>query len=105
VALSLKSGKEGHLMANLYTPRAIWGRELRHYRKGAGLTQGRLSQKVHFSESLISGVETGQLPASPESAQTCDMDRFTDDSPMDLWRKRPVGNSAAEADAGPNQAG
>ncbi|WP_051864562.1 helix-turn-helix domain-containing protein [Streptosporangium roseum] len=59
-------------MANLYTPQAIWGRELRHYRKGAGLTQGQLSQKVHFSESLISGVETGQLPASPEFAETCD---------------------------------
>ncbi|MET8332273.1 helix-turn-helix domain-containing protein [Streptosporangium canum] len=59
-------------MANLYTPQAIWGRELRHHRKGAGLTQGQLAQKVHFSESLISGVETGQLPASPEFAQTCD---------------------------------
>ncbi|GAB2464406.1 helix-turn-helix transcriptional regulator [Streptosporangium sandarakinum] len=59
-------------MANIYTPQAIWGRELRHYRKGAGLTQGQLAQKVHFSESLISGVETGQLPASPEFAETCD---------------------------------
>ncbi|MDH2424361.1 Scr1 family TA system antitoxin-like transcriptional regulator [Sphaerisporangium sp. TRM90804] len=27
---------------------------------------------MHFSESLISGVETGQLPASPEFAQCCD---------------------------------
>lgn len=59
-------------MANLYTPQAIWGRELRHYRKAAGLTQGQLAERIHFSESLISGVETGQLPASPEFAQTCD---------------------------------
>ncbi|MET8383227.1 helix-turn-helix transcriptional regulator [Streptosporangium canum] len=60
------------MVANLYTPQAIWGRELRHYRKKAGLTQGQLSEKIHFSESLISGVETGQLPASPEFAETCD---------------------------------
>ncbi|WP_433539807.1 helix-turn-helix domain-containing protein [Streptosporangium sandarakinum] len=59
-------------MANIYTPQAIWGRELRHYRKEAGLTQGQLAQRIHFSESLISGVETGQLPASPEFAETCD---------------------------------
>ncbi|WP_093886717.1 helix-turn-helix domain-containing protein [Streptosporangium canum] len=60
------------MVVNLYTPQAIWGRELRHYRKKAGFTQGQLSEKIHFSESLISGVETGQLPASPEFAETCD---------------------------------
>lgn len=59
-------------MADLYTPQAIWGRELRHHRKTAGLTQGQLAERIHFSESLISGVETGQLPASPEFAETCD---------------------------------
>ncbi|WP_433239327.1 helix-turn-helix domain-containing protein [Streptosporangium sp. CA-135522] len=67
----MNSGKEG-MVVNLYTPQAIWGRELRHYRKEAGLTQGQLSEKIHFSESLISGVETGQLPASPEFAEICD---------------------------------
>ncbi|WP_248966051.1 helix-turn-helix domain-containing protein [Sphaerisporangium perillae] len=59
-------------MVDRYTPQAIWGRELRHYRQAAGLTQAQLSQQIHFSESLISGVETGQLPASPEFAQSCD---------------------------------
>ncbi|RCG31833.1 XRE family transcriptional regulator [Sphaerisporangium album] len=59
-------------MADKYTPQAIWGRELRHYRQVAGLTQAQLAQKIHFSESLISGIETGQLPASPEFAQACD---------------------------------
>ena len=59
-------------MVNLYTPQAIWGRELRHYRKVAGLTQGQLAERIHFSESLISGVETGQLPASSEFAEVCD---------------------------------
>ncbi len=67
----LNSDKEG-IISNLYTPQAIWGRELRHYRKAAGLTQGQLAERIHFSESLISGVETGQLPASPEFAETCD---------------------------------
>ncbi|GGL16806.1 transcriptional regulator [Sphaerisporangium melleum] len=59
-------------MVDRYTPQAIWGRELRHYRQAAGLTQAQLAQKIHFSESLISGVETGQLPASPDFAQSCD---------------------------------
>jgi transcriptional regulator with XRE-family HTH domain len=61
----------GH-MVDKYTPQAIWGRELRHYRQVAGITQAQMAQKIHFSESLISGVETGQLPASPEFAQACD---------------------------------
>lgn len=56
-----------------HTPQAIWGRELRHYRQAAGLTQAQLAQKIHFSEGLISGVETGQLPASPDFAQSCDI--------------------------------
>ncbi|MFF5207217.1 helix-turn-helix domain-containing protein [Streptosporangium sp. NPDC000396] len=79
-------------MANLYTPQAIWGRELRHYRKEAGLTQGQLAQKIHFSESLISGVETGQLPASPEFAQACDENLGTGGALHRLldWRKGQV---------------
>ncbi|TYB58546.1 helix-turn-helix domain-containing protein [Nonomuraea sp. PA05] len=79
-------------MADFYAPQAIWGRELRHYRKAAGLTQGQLSEKVHFSESLISGVETGQLPASSAFAKRCDeildtggaLNRLLD------WRKAQV---------------
>lgn len=67
----LNSGKEG-IVVDLYTPQAIWGRELKHYRKAAGLTQSQLAEKIHFSESLISGVETGQIPASPEFADACD---------------------------------
>ncbi|WP_326827003.1 helix-turn-helix domain-containing protein [Streptosporangium sp. NBC_01756] len=70
----------------------MWGRELRHYRKGAGLTQGELSQKIHFSESLISGVETGQLPASLEFAETCDKILGTGGALHRLldWRKGQV---------------
>ncbi|MCG5214273.1 helix-turn-helix domain-containing protein [Streptosporangium sp. KLBMP 9127] len=71
VRISLNSDRKG-IVADLYAPQAIWGRELRHYRQAASLTQAQLSQKIHFSESLISGVETGQLPASPEFAQSCD---------------------------------
>lgn len=59
-------------MPDSCTPQAIWGRELRHYRQAAELTQAQLSHRIHFSESLISGVETGQLPASPEFAEACD---------------------------------
>ncbi|WP_329084151.1 MULTISPECIES: helix-turn-helix domain-containing protein [unclassified Streptosporangium] len=79
-------------MADLYSPQAIWGRELRHYRKAAGLTQGQLAEKIHFSESLISGVETGQLPASPEFAETCDTILGTGSALSRLldWRKGQV---------------
>lgn len=79
-------------MVNLYTPQAIWGRELRHYRRAAGLTQGQLAERVHFSESLISGVETGQLPASPEFAEKCDRVLDTGGALHRLldWRKGQV---------------
>ncbi|GAA2205694.1 helix-turn-helix transcriptional regulator [Nonomuraea monospora] len=76
-------------MVNLYAPQAIWGRELRHYRKLAVLTQGQLAEKIHFSESLISGVETGQLPASSEFARAADEALGTGGALQRLldWRK------------------
>ncbi|MEV4380445.1 helix-turn-helix transcriptional regulator [Streptosporangium sp. NPDC049644] len=79
-------------MVNLYTPQAIWGRELKHYRKAAGLTQGQLAEIIHFSESLISGVETGLLPASPEFADACDTALNTGGALRRLldWRKGQV---------------
>ncbi|WP_084195378.1 helix-turn-helix domain-containing protein [Streptosporangium amethystogenes] len=87
----LNSGKEG-IVIDLYTPQAIWGRELKHYRKAAGLTQSQLAEKIHFSESLISGVETGQLPASPEFADACDAVLNTGGALRRLldWRKGQV---------------
>uniref|UniRef100_UPI00055FD340 helix-turn-helix domain-containing protein n=1 Tax=Streptosporangium amethystogenes TaxID=2002 RepID=UPI00055FD340 len=79
-------------MVDLYAPQAIWGRELRYYRKAAGLTQGELAEKIHFSESLISGVETGHLPASPEFAEACDLALNTGGALLRLldWRKGQV---------------
>lgn len=58
-------------------PQAIWGRELRHYRTNAGLTQAELAERINFSESLISGIETGQVPASVPFAQACDREFAT----------------------------
>ncbi|WP_329250089.1 helix-turn-helix domain-containing protein [Actinoallomurus sp. NBC_01490] len=55
-----------------YTPMAIWGRELKHYRQAAGLTQAELAAKINYSTSLISQIETGQIPATPEFAEACD---------------------------------
>ncbi|WP_424529050.1 helix-turn-helix domain-containing protein [Sphaerisporangium viridialbum] len=79
-------------MVDQFTPQAIWGRELRHYRQAAGLTQAQLAQKIHFSEGLISGVETGQLPASPEFAQACDTTLTTGGALHRLldWRRGQV---------------
>lgn len=55
-----------------HTPMAIWGRELRHYRQQAGLTQVELAQKIKYSVSLVSQIETGQTPATIEFAEICD---------------------------------
>lgn len=60
-----------------YTPMAIWGRELKHYRQVAGLTQAELAEKINYSTSLISQIETGQLPASVEFAEVCDRELHT----------------------------
>jgi transcriptional regulator with XRE-family HTH domain len=65
-------------MADPYGPQAIWGRELRHYRLAAGLTQAQLAARINFSESLISGTENGNIPASPEFAKACDEALQTD---------------------------
>ncbi|RAY13587.1 XRE family transcriptional regulator [Actinomadura craniellae] len=59
-------------MHDPYSPQAIWGRELRHYRRAAGLTQAQLAALINYSESLISNIETGQVPAVPEFAAACD---------------------------------
>jgi transcriptional regulator with XRE-family HTH domain len=88
ILVSLNSDMGG-IVGDIYSPQAIWGRELRHYRQGACLNQSQLAQKIHFSESLISGVETGQLPASPEFAQACDEALGTDGALYRLldWRR------------------
>ncbi|MCO6004956.1 DUF5753 domain-containing protein [Actinoallomurus purpureus] len=59
-------------MNQYYLPQAIWGRELRHYRKEAALTQAQLAAKIFCSESLISSIETGQAPATVEFAKDAD---------------------------------
>jgi transcriptional regulator with XRE-family HTH domain len=60
-----------------YTPMAIWGRELKHYRQAAGLTQVELAERINYSTSLISQIETGNLPASVEFAEACDRELDT----------------------------
>lgn len=60
-----------------YSPQAIWGRELRHHRNKAGLTQAELAERINFSESLISGAETGQVAASAAFAEACDRELET----------------------------
>ncbi|GAA1809453.1 helix-turn-helix transcriptional regulator [Actinomadura chokoriensis] len=65
------------MVVDPYSPQAIWGRELRHYRKQAGLTQAELATRISFSESLISGAETGQLAASLPFAESCDRELET----------------------------
>jgi transcriptional regulator with XRE-family HTH domain len=76
-------------MADSHSPQAIWGRELRHYRQLAGLTQEELAREVHFSTPLISGIETGRLPATLEFAEACERVLNTGGALIRLldWRK------------------
>jgi transcriptional regulator with XRE-family HTH domain len=60
------------------TPQAIWGRELKHYRNRAGLTQAELAARLYCSDSLISSIETGQAPATPDFAETVDRELCLD---------------------------
>ncbi|GAB2805264.1 hypothetical protein GCM10027176_07730 [Actinoallomurus bryophytorum] len=60
------------------TPQAIWGRELKHYRNRAGLTQAELAARLYCSDSLISSIETGQVPAMPDFAEAADRELSTD---------------------------
>ncbi len=72
-----------------YSPQAIWGRELRHYRLAAGLTQTQLATRIHFSLSTVSAVETGANPATLEFATQCDEALGTDGALVRLldWRR------------------
>jgi len=76
-------------MVDKYSPQAIWGRELRHYRVAAGLTQPQLAEQIHFSVSTVSAVETGAMPASLEFAIQCDRVLNTGGALVRLldWRK------------------
>lgn len=76
-------------MNDEYSPQAIWGRELRHYRKAAGHTQVQLSELIFCSESLISSIETGQAPATPDFAKAADEALDTGGALFRLldWRK------------------
>lgn len=79
-------------MGDPHAPQAIWGRELRQQRQEAGLTQAQLAGRIHFSEGLVSGVETGQLPASPDFARAVDTALGTGGLLLRLldWRKGQV---------------
>lgn len=61
-----------------YSPLAVYGRELKYYRKKAGRTQVELAAAIFVSDSLISGIETGQVPATEAVAKACDEALKTD---------------------------
>ena len=55
-----------------YSPQAVYGRELKACRKLRGMTQLELANAIYVSDSLISGIETGHVPASEDVAKDCD---------------------------------
>jgi transcriptional regulator with XRE-family HTH domain len=49
-----------------------FGEALRRWRKLVGLSQPALAARIHFSQSMLSKVETGAEPASYDFAKACD---------------------------------
>lgn len=76
-------------MDERFTPQAIWGRELRYHRERTGLTQAELADRIKYSASLISSIETGQAPATEDFAKAADRELNTDGALCRLldWRK------------------
>lgn len=76
-------------MDERFTPQAIWGRELRFHRERANLTQTELAQRIKYSDSLISSIETGQAPATEDFAKAADRELDTAGALTRLldWRK------------------
>lgn len=54
------------------SPLQVFGAMLRYYRMKAGLSQTEISARVHFSDDLISKIETGQRAPTEEFAAACD---------------------------------
>lgn len=74
------------------SPLAFFGSELRHYRTKAGLTIEQLAEKINYSTSQISAIETGRRPPTREFAKLADDALGTDDALTRLWpltRKSP----------------
>lgn len=53
-------------------PLAVWGAELRYYRKAAELNQQQLAERVNYSLATISSVETARRRPSEDLATRCD---------------------------------
>jgi transcriptional regulator with XRE-family HTH domain len=74
------------------SPLTFFGSELRHYRTKAGLTIEQLAEKINYSTSQISAIETGKRPPTREFARLADDALGTDDALTRLWpltRKSP----------------
>ncbi|HEY0700650.1 MAG TPA: DUF5753 domain-containing protein [Micromonospora sp.] len=60
-------------------------RELRRRRAAAGLTQGALGERIHFSDTHISAVETGARPPTREFLRAVDETLSTGGLLADMW--------------------
>ncbi|MGS2646660.1 Scr1 family TA system antitoxin-like transcriptional regulator [Streptosporangium sp. LJ11] len=68
-------------MSNL----ALFGAELRKYRKRAKMTQDELAEVTQFSRSLLSFIERGERTPSRNLAQRCDEALGADGELVQLW--------------------
>lgn len=51
---------------------ALWGQELAHWRRSAGLTQQKLAGRAHCDQSWISALENGRAAPTEQFALSCD---------------------------------
>ncbi len=64
---------------------ALFGAELREYRKRANLSQERLAEIIQFSMSLVGFIERGQRTPSRNFAQRCDDALAANGEIIRLW--------------------
>jgi transcriptional regulator with XRE-family HTH domain len=62
-------------------------REMRRRRVAAGLTQAALGELIHFSDSHVSGVETGTRPVRPDYLRAVDEALDTGGLLLNLWEE------------------
>ncbi|MDT0449149.1 helix-turn-helix domain-containing protein [Streptomyces hesseae] len=58
--------------AEVETPAAMFGKEIKHAREARGWTQAQLAEKLWCRQPYVSKVESGQQLASPQFAEMCD---------------------------------
>ena len=88
------------------TDAATFGTELRRLRRAAGLSLRKFAERVHYSPSYVSKVETGHARANQSFARLCDTELLTGGTlaamvPKEAGRRRAAKSAAVAVHALP----